>query len=68
MNERFYFRQLLAGRDFAVGDAVEVTAGGALFAKGLARCSSSELARHGDGTPVPRDVVVVHHDDLVALD
>jgi len=54
--------------DFAVGDAVEVTTGGALFAKGLARCSSSELARHPDGTPAPRDVVVVHHDDLVALD
>ena len=54
--------------DFAVGDAVEVTAGGALFAKGLVRCSSRELDRHADGTPVPRDVVVVHHDDLVALD
>jgi glutamate 5-kinase len=54
--------------DFAVGDAVELTTGGALFAKGLARCSSSELARHGGAAPVPRDVVVVHHDDLVALD
>jgi glutamate 5-kinase len=54
--------------DFGVGDAVEVTAAGALFAKGLARCASSELLRHVDGTPAPRDVVVVHHDDLVALD
>ena len=54
--------------DFAAGDAVEVTCVGALFAKGLARCSSGELARHDDGAPVPRDVVVVHHDDLVTLD
>jgi glutamate 5-kinase len=53
---------------FAAGDAIEVTASGALFAKGLARRSSSELAGHADGTPTPRDVVVIHHDDLVALD
>jgi glutamate 5-kinase len=64
---------LLAGlRQFAgeffAGDAVEVVCDGELVAKGLVRLSSAELASVGGGGPAPRDIVVVHHDDLVVLD
>ena len=52
---------------FVAGDAVEVVCDGELVAKGLVRQSSTELAVVGDGGPAPRDVVVVHHDDLVVL-
>jgi len=52
---------------FDVGDAVEVRCEGALAAKGLARVASSELAGVRQGERPPRDVVVVHRDDLVVL-
>lgn len=54
--------------EFHAGDAVEVACDGVLAAKGLTRCSSAELDAHASGGPAPRDVVVVHHDDLVVLD
>ena len=54
--------------EFFAGDAVEVVCDGELVAKGLVRQSSGELAGVGTGGPAPRDVVVVHHDDLVVLD
>lgn len=53
---------------FLPGDAVEVVCDGELVAKGLVRHSSDELAGAASGGPAPRDVVVVHHDDLVVLD
>ncbi|HEV3212645.1 MAG TPA: glutamate 5-kinase [Acidimicrobiales bacterium] len=55
------------GGEFFAGDAVEVVCDGALVAKGLVRQSSAELAVVATGGPAPRDVVVVHHDDLVVL-
>ncbi len=54
--------------EFFAGDAVEVVCDGELVAKGLVRQSSAELAGVGTGGPAPRDVVVVHRDDLVVLD
>jgi glutamate 5-kinase len=56
------------GGEFFAGDAVEVICDGQLVAKGLVRLSSAELTAVGGGGPAPRDVVVVHHDDLVVLD
>jgi len=55
------------GGEFLAGDAVEVVCDGALVAKGLVRQSSAELDLVATGGPAPRDVVVVHHDDLVVL-
>jgi glutamate 5-kinase len=54
--------------EFFSGDAVEVVCDGDLVAKGLVRQSSGELGALATGGPAPRDVVVVHHDDLVVLD
>jgi glutamate 5-kinase len=51
--------------EFSAGDAVEVVSAGTLVAKGLCRVGAAGLARDED--PAPRDVVVVHHDDLVVL-
>jgi glutamate 5-kinase len=56
------------GGDFLAGDAVEVAVGDALVAKGLVRLGSGELGGLGAGPSAPRDVVVVHRDDLVVLD
>ena len=55
------------GGEFFAGDAVEVICDGELVAKGLVRQSSAELDAVTTGGPAPRDVVVVHHDDLVVL-
>jgi len=55
------------GGGFFAGDAVELICDGQLVAKGLVRQSSSELAVVATGGPAPRDVVVVHHDDLVVV-
>jgi glutamate 5-kinase len=53
--------------EFLAGDAVEVVCEGELVAKGLVRQSSAELGAVGSAEPAPRDVVVVHRDDLVVL-
>ena len=53
--------------EFFAGDAVEVECEGELVAKGLARLSSTDLSGVGQGGPAPRDVVVLHRDDLVVL-
>jgi glutamate 5-kinase len=53
--------------DFTTGDAIEVDCDGELVAKGLARIGASEVASLLDAGEAPRDVVVVHRDDLVVL-
>ncbi len=52
---------------FSPGEAVEVRCEDVLVAKGLARLSVGELDSLRDAPRVPRDVVVVHRDDLVVL-
>lgn len=54
--------------EFLAGDAVEVACDDALVAKGLARLGSGELAGLAAAARAPRDVLVVHRDDLVVLD
>ena len=54
--------------EFTAGDAVEVACDGSLIAKGLTRLGAADVAGLlGEGR-APRDVVVVHRDDLVVLD
>jgi glutamate 5-kinase len=53
--------------EFATGDAIEVACVGELVAKGLARIPASEVRSLRASGSAPRDVVVVHRDDLVVL-
>src|ERR1700691_4588358 len=64
MNENFYFRQILAGRDFAVGDAVALSMKNFTYALGDRRSGEAVL---GDPAYRPRELVEMWKADGMTL-
>jgi hydroxyacylglutathione hydrolase len=65
MNENFYFRQLLAGRDFAVGDAVALSMRNFTYAVGDRRSGQAVLV---DPAYRPGELVeIINGDDMTLV-